>query len=263
MESTENQDKAQGTFSTRDVARELISAKEAFEKVQDLSPEQEAVIDQDPRVQALAEEIQVARASGNKRLADKLVKQSRELRLQVAGAEEPSEADREAERQAKLKDLRTTLTGKESEEELLQKFGMYTPEGKATIDSPLFSDLAKRAFRQYLKTVESFDELSHIEQMAGTRLKNVGTADKERLEMHNMTAALVSEDLGLSFAEARRLVAKMRDEVIPGSSEEARYGLAARRAIKLAEQYGYDAGAFVHDQKERLEQMIHPKKETA
>jgi len=159
-------------------------------------------------------------------------------------------------RKARLSAVVDGLTGTETDEEILKKFEIMNDKNEVQLDSPLFHTVTRRAFEMYMKTVAGFDGLSYVERQTGTRVKGIGKADQDRSIMHDLTAELVSKDLGMDFDVSRRLVAKVREAKVPGSDEQQLYGISARRAMKTAEQYGYDVGIWADDQLESFKRAI-------
>lgn len=215
--------------------------------------------------------IVIARAAGDKSEERRLVGEQsnfvqsrvdahKAVRGEVVGASE-SVTVKEDIRLARLAEVLKGLNGQETDEEVLKKFEILNDKGEIHLDSPLFHTVTRRAFEMYMKTVDEFTGLSYVEQSTGTRVRGIGKANQDRTIMHDLTAELVSTDLGMKFADARSLVAKARESRIPGSSEQNLYGVSARRAMKTAESYGYDVGTWADDQLDAFKRAIERLKE--
>ena len=163
---------------------------------------------------------------------------------------------REAQRLHALAEVSATVYSRDSEDIVLAKYGLLDNEGRMTresIDSPLFREDTKRSFRTYTSYAIQFDAMEQAEEFAGVPLKNTVQASNLRKDAHDAVAHLVVRDLGLSFDIARRFVAKMREQLVPGSHEKTSYATLLK-GEKIATQFGNDALAFTQD---RLKSIIH------
>lgn len=162
--------------------------------------------------------------------------------------ESPEAKDRrlEIDRLNQLGVILANLTGNESDDVLLAKFGLVTSSGNMTpesMQSPLFKIETQKAFTTYLHYAQLYDRLEQAEELAGRALKNTAEASIVRTEMHDRVARLVADDLGLSFNPARRLVAKAREAVVPGLHEKTSYADLIR-GQRLIDKFGSDALVF-------------------
>lgn len=230
----------------------------------------EEYLDHDPKVAEITSQIMEARSAGNQVMANALVEQNRaeraRLRDELVGeSQQQLEAEIEQARRAEVEQIAARLTGEETDDELLRAYKLTDHEGKISafsINAPVFRTTTQRAFQEYLRFVDLFNGFAGAEAMTGTRVKGIGEADKKRTEAHNVVAHSVAEDLGMEFDVSRRLVAKMRDGVFPGSSETAAYSMALRRGVKLSEKYGGDAAAFAEDELRRIKYFAGEKHES-
>jgi hypothetical protein len=222
----------------------------------------EDLIDQHPDARVLMEGLRQVRQSAlqakttelelteKSKAARSAIGQQIMERLGIGTESEESQVDREEnERQAKLKAIRESLTGEESEEELLGKFGFLNAEGQLSgesISSPLFKSDTRGAFSTYLRYVAQFEAFASAEQVTGVGIRNTQQASNLRGEAHNAVANLVARDIGLDFGSARRFVAKMRDTVVPGTGERTNYAQLLR-GQKLGAKYGHDAGRMTKE----------------
>ena len=240
------------------------------------------IIDQHPDVQAATKELEEARrthlqARGGEAAA---MEKARSVRAQIGEqllvrlglkVESPEEkaARQEAEHQKALAEIKGSLTGQETEEELLTAFRLTDNNGKMSRDSihsPLFRPATQEAFETYLRFAAEYDAMEKAQQEFGIPIKNAAKASSVRREAHNAVAAMVAEDLGMEFnpnakdlgsEPARRIVTKMRESVIPNSGEKGRYA-ELLRGQKLAERYGNDNGAMAEA---KLDPILHSKKQ--
>ena len=178
-----------------------------------------------------------ARKAGNGGLAQNFVIEQKALAAQIrvdilkSRGEyiDPEEkiAQLEEARLKKVAEISASLNGDETEIQLLEIFKItdsFAQLTKESIQSPLFLTFTKEAFSHYLSLVDKFSAMSDAESQNGVGLKGIGKANADRTEGHNAVAKLVSEDLNLEFAVARRLVSKMRDEIYPGNSTWWKFG---------------------------------------
>lgn len=216
----------------------------------------------DERVQEMAariKELRVARrAEEEKELVSRnldLVDEIRHEKLAERGIQldiGKVEEENERQRQEKVQAIHDQLTGEESDTELLRMFSLTDENNEfsdESMKSPLFKERTKMAFEAYRATVTTFQALVDYNQMTGVPSKNVGRADQIRGEAHNAVAREVAEDLDLEFDVARRLVAKIRDGIEPGSGEKDAYARSIRRVgRRLEKHYGADIAVAVEDQ---------------
>jgi hypothetical protein len=216
---------------------------------------------QDPRIAEMAQRIRELRLV-NKIAADELIERNRDLidsvRAEVLGRHgihldlEELEEKIEAKRQERLKGIHGSLTGDESDAEILYAFGLTDEEGQLSeksVESTLFKERTRLAFEAYLSTVKSFEALVDYNQMFGVPTKNIGRADEIRSAAHDEVAKQVGDDLGLDFDMARNLVAKIRDDKMPGSGEQEVYSRSAIRLGKrLSKRYYDDLAEAVEDE---------------
>jgi hypothetical protein len=167
-------------------------------------------------------------------------------RLGLVEERKPDEERAEEERLARLGEIQQSLTGEETDDELLARFGVTDGRGNMTpvsMQSPLFRRDTGKAFKQYMDAVVQYLAMERAEEMAGTRVRGTLEASDLRGQAHDAVSQMVAEDLGLPFADARRFVAKARDGIIPGSGERNNYANLVR-GRKLAEEFGGDVAAF-------------------
>jgi hypothetical protein len=242
----------------------------------------QGLIDRHPDVKSAMDELERARhthltARGREKEA---MATAQEVRRQIGDqlltrlglkTESPEEkvVRLEEERQKSLMEIKRTLTGHETEDELLAAFKLTDEEGRLTRDSihcPLFRTETQNAFETYLRFAADYDAMEKAQMEFGIHMKNSAKASAVRREAHNAVAAMVAKDLGMEFnptakdleeEPARRIVTKMRESIIPGSGEKFRYA-ELLRGQKLAERFGNDNGAMAET---RLDPIIHPKKE--
>jgi hypothetical protein len=214
---------------------------------------------QDERVRNMAERIKGLRVANRAAEADELVSTNRDLiddarreamiERGLQGDINEMEQKLEERRLLQLEKIHEGLTGEESDSELLKAFHLTDEEGRFSDDtfhSPLFRERTKMAFEAYRTAVTSFEALVDYNRLYGVPSKNVGPADSLRGEAHNEVARQVAEDLGLEFKTARSLVAKIRDGVIPRSSEEETYKRSIFRIGKrLSRRFGEDIAEAV------------------
>jgi hypothetical protein len=158
----------------------------------------------------------------------------------------------EEQRVKKLSEIHESLSGKETDDELLNKLHLVDDQGRFgddTLNSPLFRERTKMAFEVYRSAVNSFQVFVDYNQMHGVAAKNVGKADAMRRDAHNEVASMISDDLGLDFDTARRLAAKIRDSVMPESSETNTYARSIMRiGRRLTKRYGDDLEAVMSEE---------------
>ncbi|MGH7237026.1 MAG: hypothetical protein ACREGF_00635 [Candidatus Saccharimonadales bacterium] len=220
------------------------------------------LVEQHPAVNGLLSELLARRVTGIRqqeerehmdRLSAARIEIGNQIKLKLGlKVENPKESARqkELERLQALGKVLMSLTGEESEDDLLQKYGLVDDEGVMnpdSISSPLFHQETKRAFASYLRYVEQFDALQEAEMASGARLRGIDKANNLRSEAHDAVAKLVMQDIGLPFDAARRFVAKMREARVPGSQEKMSYGAILRVGGKLSERCGHDAAAFTEE----------------
>ena len=175
--------------------------------------------------------------------------QEQGFEVSVKDAEEESEMRRQKE----LADIHSTLKGKETEVELLQKFHLLNKDGQLTpesINSPLFRKRTSMAFTSYLSAVKSHMDMVDYMQVSGYGGDGADAmaADQVRSRAHDRVAQEVAEDLNIEFDKARRLVAKMRDEIIPRGSENQTYADASLRIGQaLSARYANRASLMMKD----------------
>lgn len=234
-------------FSTEDISND--------EKLQ-------ALIDLNPNVQRVTSELVNKRNSGNlgkdneaelvanvRQERDEIERKIKERFGIVEISPEEQERRKEIERLKKLGEILGTLNGHESDEELLVKFGLMGEDGQMSaesMNSPLFKLDTRAAFKQYIDYAIQFDALQEAEAMSGTAVKNIGAANSMRRKAHNVVSKFVQRDLGLSFDDARRFVAKSREAIFPGTHEKGNYARLIR-GQKLGERYGHDALEMTKD----------------
>jgi len=224
----------------------------------------EDLVDQHPAAQEAMRRLREARAThlGAREAEGKLMRAAQETRKLIGGEirsrlglevidEEGQRQRQEQERQQALARIKSSLTGQEDERQLLGAFGLVDETtGKMSSDSiqsPLFRNDTQQAFNKYLRFASNFDAMQSAEEAMGVGLKHSAEASNLRGEAHNTVANFVTRDLGLEFDDARKIVTKMREDVIPGSGETMNYA-ALLRGEKLANRYGHDAAAMTRDQ---------------
>ena len=233
------------------IVREQLANDELFKEI-------ELAVRDDERVQAMGELISTLRVAGRRagdaEAEEELVSRNRDLIDEVRSEELQKrglgvnilqlEEETEAKRHEKVEDIHAGLRGDESESELLTAFHLTNDEGALndeSLNSPLFKERTKMAFDAYRSSVQAFQALVDYNQMYGVPSKNVGRADQMRTEAHDIVAREVGEDLELEFAVARRLVAKIRDGIVPGSGEQEAYARSILRVGKrLAKRFDND-----------------------
>ncbi len=248
-------------------AEELLALQgsASHEKLSEEELEEKAF--EDPRVLENIAMIRSMRDEGRTKEADELVVAQKELvkqvldELRARNGEETREekAHRlEKERQEKLGVIKASLRGDETDTEILKAYELTDEQGQLTrssISSPLFHDRTRAAFGNYLSLVAQYDAAAEAARQYSFHLKNFGRADRSRTEAHDLVADEVGKDLGLEFPVARRLVAKMREEIIPGSGESTSYATAVRGS-KIIERYGNDLGAMVDERLEGIKRNL-------
>ena len=222
----------------------------------------QALIDLNPEVQIVTSELVNRRGIGkfskdveaelvgNVRLTRNDVERKIKERLGIIElTPEEQERRNEIERLKKLGEILGTLSGHENDEELLVKFGLMGDDGQMTtesMNSPLFKIDTRAAFKQYIDYAIQFDALQEAEAMSGTPVRNIGEANTMRRQAHNIVSKFVQRDLGLSFEDSRRFVAKSREAIFPGTHEKGNYARLIR-GQKLGERYGHDALEMTRD----------------
>ncbi len=168
---------------------------------------------------------------------------------------DPSVVQQQRERQRldRLAVISEHLTGEETPEELLHRFGLLDGDDKATIDSPLFRDETKHAFAAYLDAVRQFDGASRVEQQFGQPTRRGAEANTMRQQIHDMVAEMIAADLSVPFDDGRRLAAKIRDGAIPNSGENRAY---LRGIAKQLEKWDNDIGEWSHQVAERFQRRF-------
>jgi hypothetical protein len=218
----------------------------------------EAMALDDPKVLELAELVQKARAEGRKDDADALVAQNKLVyagvlkELQQRQGTYKSPEDLESDRLDALAIIRSSLSGDETDEEVLRTYGLLDEKKVVNIESPLFRAETKQAFNQYMRLVTRFRAAADAEEY-GAKIKDAPKVDRDRVEIHDDTATLVAEDLGIGFDSARSLVEKMRDLREPGSDEKSRYTMAIREMAHHLE----DTGGHFGDISEPVKKSVH------
>jgi hypothetical protein len=219
-------------------------------------------VQMDERVQAMAHRIKDLRLSKKSLEADQLIDQNRDLIDQVRNEVleqqgfninlEKLEEEAEARRQDKIKEIHSSLTGEESEDDILKTFGLVDEEGhlgEHSVDSPLFKERTRLAFAAYTSSVTAFKALVDYNNLMGVPTKNTGKANLLRRDAHDRVSNEVAEDLGLDFKTSRKLVAKIRDSKIPGSGEKEVYSRSSLRlGRRLAERYNGDLAEIMEDE---------------
>jgi hypothetical protein len=244
------------------LVREQLGNDELFKEVN-------AEIQHDERVIAMGAKIQELRVAGKVIEENEYVSSNRDLidgvrteKLQERGIDidiDKMQEESEERRSERVEKIHESLTGEETDSELLKLFLLTDDEGKlgeTSIESPLFRERTRQAFNAYATSVRAFKALADYNKMYGVPTKNVGKADALRKEAHDAVSREVGKDLGLEFETARRLVAKIRDGVLPDTGEEATYSKSIARLGKgYAKRYGNDVADAVHEQLKPLRDM--------
>jgi hypothetical protein len=250
------------TFSGADLAREMTGSQEPIEAEAEPEVDLEALSMDDPRVIALGDQIQAARAAGHMKEANRLVAQNKIVRAEVLLELQKSHGvyktpeQLETDRQQTLATIREGLTGDETEAETLQAFGLVDGAGVVKMDSPLFRAETKEAFRQYMKLVTQFRAAAEAEEFNGIRIKDMPRIEADRHVIHDDTSTLVADDLGMDFDMARELVVKMRDMIAPGSGEVSVYSTAVRGAMRQLERTDGHMGDVSGPVRERIHRLV-------
>lgn len=238
---------------------------EVFEQIQEEAREDLRVREAAERIRELrlAKKMSEAEAlvAANRDLIDSVRREKLAARGLIVDLQELEEAN-EARRQERVREIHADLNGGETDEELLRIFQLTDEDGhlgRHSLESPLFKERTKMAFEAYVAAVGSFSAFVNYNQMFGVPSKNVGRADRLRGEAHNEVSREVAEDLDLDFGAARKMVAKMRDGVLPQSSESDTYSRSVLRVgERLAKRYGDDIAEAVEEQ---LKPVIKPEEQ--
>jgi hypothetical protein len=261
MEPSEHPHNSEAFKPALDVNELQVSSPEHIPESSPLSDDElDDMVFADPRIVANMELIHEARKEGKGGRAQDLVIEQKLLAAQVrddilkSRGEyiEPEEqlARLEEKRLKAVAEISASLSGNETEIQILETFKIMDASGQLTkesIQSPLFHTFTKNAFTHYLSMVDKFNVMSEAESANGIGLKGIGAANVNRTEAHDAVAKLVGDDLNLEFVVARRLVAKMRDEIYPGSGETYSYGTAIRRGEKLGTKFAGDVDGATRD----------------
>jgi hypothetical protein len=250
-------------FSRRtDLIKEQLGNDQLFKEVNE-------EVKDDERVREMGAKIQELRIAGHVAEEQEAVSSNRDLidlvRSEKLGERgfhidiDDMEEQAESRRREKIEKIHDSLTGEESDSELLRLFELTDEEGKLgehSVRSPLFRERTRMAFDAYKASVDAFEKLVDYNRMFGIPSKNVPRADRLRGEAHNAIAQEVAQDLDLEFDVARRLVAKIRDGVLPGSGEQDAYSKSISRVgRRFAKHYGNDIADAVEDKLKPLRDM--------
>jgi hypothetical protein len=216
----------------------------------------------DERVAAMAENIRGLRVAGKTAVEQEEVSRQRDLidavrieKLTEHGFEidlDKLQENAEERRLERVKEIHAGLTGEETDTDLLNAFHLTNEDGhlgEESLKSPLFRERTRMAFDAYRTSVANFQALVDYNKLTGTPSVNVGRADLLRGEVHNAVAREVAKDLDIDDLEvAKKLVAKIRDGIMPGSSESDTYARSVLRVgRRLEKRYGNDIAAAVEE----------------
>lgn len=201
----------------------------------------ESQIDNDPAVVEALRTLQTWRMNPDGRTEEELVnnvKQAREAaENRLVGSEKYKlELTQLQIRKHALDSILQSINGSEDENELLQKLGFLNNEGKFTFPEKLFSPRAKELYDDYLELVVLWVRASENSALLGTDVAEMRYLDRARVLAHNQATQQIYEEMGgaLEFAQVRRLIAKMRDMVVPNAGESKTTALAAKQALEKA-----------------------------
>jgi hypothetical protein len=216
----------------------------------------------DERVTAMAENIRGLRVAGRAQAEEEEVSRQRDLidavrieRLTAHGFQidlEKLQEEAETLRLERVKEIHAGLRGDEKDTDLLSAFHLTDENGhlgEHSLKSPLFRERTRMAFDAYRTSVANFQALVDYNKMTGTPSVNVGRADLLRGEVHKAVAREVGKDLDIDDLEvAKKLVAKIRDGIMPGSGESDTYARSVLRVgRRLEKRYGNDIAAAVEE----------------
>lgn len=146
--------------------------------------------------------------------------------------------------QAKRKLLDTilnTINGEEDDSEILQKLGFVDENGKFSFPEKIFSQRAKELYDKYLELIVIWQRANEQSALLGVDVDEMKYLDKARTMAHDQATQQICDEMNgaLGFQQVRRLIAKMRDNLVPNAGESQSTALAARKALEKAAQDVY------------------------
>ncbi len=222
-----------------DLNAELVDAK--VDAVMQINPEAEQLLDQ----------IRVSRGKPEEKNLVLKMKQLREYtredvekELGIFRSPENEKAQLEEQHRENMQEMLKSIDGSESENILLAKMGMLNADGQFEFPEQIFSPDTNKKWHEYLRTVKKGTAAINLANQLHITSADVAKIDLLRVKAHDEVTEAVRQEMGetLSFEDARRLLAKMREMSIPNSGELKTTASAAWELVEKARQkYGEQA----------------------
>lgn len=170
--------------------------------------------------------LQKARSNGNATAESAATQMIRKLRNDAKSslgyAPEGSIADEQ--RQGKVAEALSELTGDEDDITTLKHLGMVDADGRFQYPTNLFSDATNQLWNKYVLAAKEHVALSEQVAELGVNHAELDALNIVRRRRHNELARSIMRDLSMeesedNFYQARQLAAKMRDVRFPNTGE--------------------------------------------